>query len=178
MSTHRAELDIHGSSYHSCFHGPSRSAGESSCKCWSQRELWQCRHRQRPRPSSSGTKSSRAGQGRAGVSGHLPLNFPSSQKPPWCPGVLQGMMVTASIAVVPHHTSRAALYNLSQGIQLQLSSDPLLQPLSLSGFSSRTNTEEALPAQLHPLVPRGTLPSPWPHPAQDTRISAMCKTLW
>lgn len=134
MSTHHAELGIHGSSYHSCFHGPSRSGGESSRKCWCQRELWQCRHRQRHRPSSSGTKSSRAGQGRAGVSGHLPLNFPSSQKPPWCLGVLQGMMVTASIAVVPHHTSGAALYNLSQGISFSSALTPCCSPSPSQAF--------------------------------------------
>lgn len=72
----------------SCFHGPSRSAGESSRKCWSQRELWQCRHRQRHRPSSSGTKSGRAGQGRCLRASAFELPF--FPKAPVVPGSVAG----------------------------------------------------------------------------------------
>lgn len=113
--------------------------------------------------------------GSAGASGHLPLHVPSSQKPLWH-GSVAGRDVTASI--VPHYSSGMVLYTLSQGTKLQLSSNPLLQPLYFSGFSRRIEPEGAWPARLPALVPRGTFPSPWPHPARDTTISARCKTVW
>lgn len=94
--------------------------------------------------------------GSAGASGHLPLHVPSSQKPLWH-GSVAGRDVTASI--VPHYSSGMVLYTLSQGTKLQLSSNPLLQPLYFSGFSRRTNrARRGLASSTACLGPKGNLP--------------------
>lgn len=145
------------------FMAPSRSGGESSSKCWSQRELRQCWYRQ---------------QGMAGASGHLALHFPSSLKAPvarecfrgWCDSFhcycstlhLEGFS-TPKVRALTFSSALTPCCSLSTS---QAFPAELIQPAG------------AWPAQLHPLVPRGTFPSPWPHPAQGTRISARCRTVW
>lgn len=118
-------------------------------------------------------------QRRAGASGHLSLLFSSSQKPPWHLGVLQGVTVTASIAIVPQERFTQGWFSTLEVRALSFSSalTPCCSPSTCQAFPAELiQPEGAFPAQLHPFVPRGTSPSPWPHPAGDTRISARCKT--